>query len=69
MDSFLAVVFSLMLPFFLFTRHKNRLENLSALWLLPVLPGLCAASTGARVSEQCGEGVARYVFYVSSYLW
>ena len=68
-DSVLAVLFSLMLPFFLFTRHKHGIENLSGLWILPVVPGLCAASTAAAVSQTCSESAARHIFFVSGYLW
>jgi tellurite resistance protein TehA-like permease len=36
----------------MFTRHKNGLHTMSALWLLPVVPACVAANTAGVVASR-----------------
>ncbi|GAB4813146.1 hypothetical protein N2152v2_000192 [Parachlorella kessleri] len=60
---------SLLLPLHLFIRHQHSLDSVLGAWLLPAIPGLVAAASGALVAQSCSPAVSRQVLLGSVVLW
>lgn len=65
----LAVVICTGLPFIQFTRHVQSLEQMSAIWLLPLVTPVVTASSGGIVAEILPPSHARLTLIVSYVIW
>ncbi len=45
------------------------LDRLTAVWLLPVVPGVVASASGALVAQHCSAAAARRIILAGGYLW
>lgn len=58
---------SALVPYWLFTRHDVRLEHTFATWLMPVVPPMVSAATGAALIPHLPEGQAREAMLLACY--
>jgi C4-dicarboxylate transporter/malic acid transport protein len=69
-DVGLAVLCGLLVPIFMLTTHSHALESMSAVWLLPVVPGeVAAASGGLLLAVVQNQRLAQNIAFISMLLW
>ncbi|KQV66047.1 TDT family transporter [Rhizobium sp. Root1220] len=69
-DAALAIIAGFVIPFAMFTRHDHSLEQMSAIWLLPIVASeVAAASGGLLVTHVAGAGPQMTVLFASYVLW
>jgi len=69
-DAGLALVCGVAIPFMMFTRQKHAIEQMTAVWLLPVVAAEVAAVSGALLVPHLADQEAQLVVLVLSYvLW
>ena len=68
-DVALAVISVLLVPFFMFTAHQHSIEQMTAAWLLPIVPPEVTAASGGLLAQHLASAAAAAVIYVSYVLW
>ncbi|PWN46567.1 hypothetical protein IE53DRAFT_391258 [Violaceomyces palustris] len=68
-DVLLALVIAIGIPFVQFTRHSQSFDNITGVWLLPVVAPVVVASTGGVVASVLPPDHARLTITVSYILW
>ncbi|WP_157220643.1 TDT family transporter [Flavisphingomonas formosensis] len=70
LDAGLALLCGVAIPYMMFTRQEHRIDQMTAVWLLPVVAAEVAAASGGLLAPHlAGEG-ARYAMLILSYvLW
>lgn len=68
-DVALSVASGLVVPYLMFTRQDHRLDRMTAVWLLPIVPAEVAAASGGQVAAHVGLAAARTIVYTSYALW
>lgn len=68
-DSIIAVVISIGLPFLQFTRHTQSLDQITGIWLLPVVAPIVSAASGGIVAQLLPPEHARLTIIVSYIQW
>ncbi|WP_454851339.1 TDT family transporter [Rhizobium binxianense] len=68
-DAALAVLAGLAIPFAMFTRQDHAIEQMSAVWLLPVVASEVAAASGGLLLPHLAGGAQLQVLVVSYVLW
>lgn len=58
---------SALVPYWLFTRHDVRVEHTFATWLMPVVPPMVSAATGAALIPHLPAGQAREAMLLACY--
>ena len=59
-----------LIPHFMFTRHEHALNNMTAVWLLPVVAAEVAAASGGLLAPHLAGSQAQFLTLVASYvLW
>jgi C4-dicarboxylate transporter/malic acid transport protein len=59
-----------LIPYFMFTRHKHVLEQMTAVWLLPIVAAEVAAASGGLLAPHLSAAGAQFSTLVVSYvLW
>ena len=69
LDVFLSVLSCFGIPFVMFHVHELTLDKMTAVWLLPIVPPVVAASSGALVASVLSPSYALVVVAVSYMLW
>ncbi len=70
LDVAMAVACGVGIPYLMFTRQKHRIDEMTAIWLLPVVAAEVAAVTGGLLAPTLEGGGARFVVLTTSYaLW
>ncbi|KAN0065569.1 Plasma membrane sulfite pump involved in sulfite metabolism [Thecaphora frezii] len=70
LDSALALLVAIGLPFIQFTRHTQSLDNISGVWFLPIVTTVVAAATGATLASVLPDAAQARAVVVTSYiLW
>ncbi len=70
LDVALAMACGVGVPFLMFTRQRHSLEQMTAVWLLPVVAAEVAAVTGGSLLPHVAQGSAQWHVLVLSYvLW
>lgn len=64
-NSLIALVICIGLPFLQFTRHKQSIDNITGLWLLPVVTTIVSAASGGIVAQTLPPDHARLTLIVS----
>lgn len=64
-EAVVSVLICVGLPFLQFTRHKQKLDAITAVWLLPVVSTIVAGSSGGIVAEILSPSQARLTLTVS----
>ena len=65
LDVALTLASSFLIPFVMFHIHTHALESMTAVWLLPIVPTVVAAASGAYVAPLLAPGTAMIVITVS----
>ena len=68
-DAFISIVVGLLVPFYMFTNHKHSIEDMTAIWLLPIVPAEVAAASAGFLAPHVAPAVARYVIILGYALW
>jgi len=69
-DAFLAVCIGWLLPYLMFTVQKDhKLENMTAVWLLPIVASEVTASAGGMLAPYFANPMAEAILMVSYILW
>ncbi|WP_266104125.1 C4-dicarboxylate ABC transporter [Xanthomonas cassavae] len=70
MDVALALACGVGVPYLMFTRQQHRLQDMTALWLLPVVAAEVAAASGGPLAAQLADAQAQFIVTIASYaLW
>ena len=68
-DVVLSVLSGLVIPFLMFTSHDHRVENMSALWLLPIVPAEVAAASAGFLLPHVAIAMQQILLIVGTLLW
>jgi C4-dicarboxylate transporter/malic acid transport protein len=69
-DVAMALVCGTLVPFFMFTRQEHTIEQMTAVWLLPVVAAEVAAASGGLIIPSLTDPVSQYATLITSYiLW
>ena len=69
LDVAMSIVVGLMVPFYMFTSHKHSIEDMTAIWLLPIVPAEVAAASAGFLAAHVAPAVGRYVIILGYALW
>ena len=70
LDVALSIGCGVLLPYFMFTRQDHRMENMTAVWLLPIVAAEVAASSGGLLAPYLASAGDKFLTLVLSYvLW
>lgn len=70
LDAGLALACGLLVPFLMFTRQSHAIEQMTAVWLLPVVAAEVAAVSGGTLAPHLVEPSAQLAVLIASYaLW
>ncbi|BBP04265.1 C4-dicarboxylate ABC transporter [Sulfuriferula plumbiphila] len=69
-DALLALLCAVVLPYLMFTRQTHSIENMTAVWLLPIVAAeVTAASGGLLAPHLTDASSAVLIFFMSYILW
>ena len=69
-DVALSLGCGVLIPYLMFTRQEHRIDQMTAVWLLPVVAAEVAAATGGLLAPNLADGHAQFVTLITSYvLW
>lgn len=69
-DVAMSVACGVLIPYLMFTRHEHSLDNMTAVWLLPVVAAEVAAVSGAMLVPHIAGADSQFAILIVSYvLW
>ena len=68
-DAFLSIVVGLLVPFYMFTNQKHSIEDMTAIWLLPIVPAEVAAASAGFLAPHVAPAIGKYVIILGYGLW
>ncbi|ROM62626.1 C4-dicarboxylate ABC transporter [Pseudomonas brassicacearum] len=69
-DVAMSLACGVLIPFLMFTRQEHRIDQMTAVWLLPVVAAEVAAASGGLLAPHLADAHAQLVMLVTSYvLW
>ncbi|NDW06905.1 TDT family transporter [Jiella pacifica] len=69
-DVAMALGCGVVIPYFMFTRHEHRLDQMTAVWLLPVVAAEVAGASGGLLAPHLTDPAGQLVVLLTSYvLW
>ncbi|MBI4804753.1 MAG: TDT family transporter [Desulfovibrio sp.] len=69
-DVAMSLICGVLIPYLMFTRQEHVLDQMTAVWLLPVVAAEVAAVTGGMLAPLLAEAQAQFVTLIASYvLW
>ena len=70
LDVAMALTCGVLIPFMMFTRQDHRIDQMTAVWLLPVVAAEVAAASGGVLAPHLGDACAQFTLLITSYvLW
>jgi C4-dicarboxylate transporter/malic acid transport protein len=70
LDVAMSVACGVLIPFLMFTRQEHRIDQMTAVWLLPVVAAEVAAASGGLLAPHLADTHGQLVLLVTSYvLW
>lgn len=70
LDVAMSVACGVLIPFLMFTRQEHRIDQMTAVWLLPVVAAEVAAASGGLLAPHLADTHGQLVMLVTSYvLW
>jgi C4-dicarboxylate transporter/malic acid transport protein len=70
LDAALAIACGLLIPFMMFTRQSHSIDQMTAVWLLPVVAAEVAAVSGGLVAPHLADAHLQLTVLITSYvLW
>ncbi|WP_053147402.1 TDT family transporter [Pseudomonas sp. Pf153] len=69
-DVAMSLACGVLIPFLMFTRQEHRIDQMTAVWLLPVVAAEVAAASGGLLAPHLADAHAQLLMLVTSYvLW
>ncbi|MBD0706169.1 C4-dicarboxylate ABC transporter [Pseudomonas sp. Fig-3] len=69
-DVAMSLACGVLIPFLMFTRQEHRIDQMTAVWLLPVVAAEVAAASGGLLAPHLADAHSQLVMLVTSYiLW
>lgn len=68
-DAAFSVLVGLLVPFYMFTSHRHSLEDMTAIWLLPIVPAEVAAASAGFLLQHVSSSVGRPIIIIAYGLW
>ncbi|MFJ4141192.1 TDT family transporter [Pseudomonas sp. NPDC089734] len=69
-DVAMALACGVLIPFMMFTRQKHRIDQMTAVWLLPVVAAEVAAASGGLLAPHLTDASEQFTVLIASYvLW
>lgn len=70
LDVAMAMACGVLIPFVMFTRQEHSIDQMTAVWLLPVVAAEVAAVSGGVIAPYLGDASAQFTTLITSYvLW
>jgi C4-dicarboxylate transporter/malic acid transport protein len=70
LDVAMALACGVLIPFMMFTRQQHSIDQMTAVWLLPVVAAEVAAASGGAIAPHLAEAGAQFNMLITSYvLW
>lgn len=70
LDVAMALVCGVAIPFMMFTRQEHSIDQMTAVWLLPVVAAEVAAASGGLLAPHLADASAQFSVLITSYvLW
>ncbi|VVN66491.1 TDT family transporter [Pseudomonas fluorescens] len=70
LDVLMSVACGVLIPYLMFTRQEHSIDQMTAVWLLPVVAAEVAAASGGLLAPHLADAHAQLVVLVTSYvLW
>ncbi|WQG58376.1 TDT family transporter [Pseudomonas sp. RTB3] len=70
LDVAMALACGVLIPFMMFTRQEHSIDQMTAVWLLPVVAAEVAAASGGLLAPHLADAHSQWVMLVTSYvLW
>jgi len=70
LDVAMALVCGVAIPFMMFTRQEHSIDQMTAVWLLPVVAAEVAAASGGLLAPHLADASAQFGVLITSYvLW
>lgn len=70
LDVAMALACGVLIPFMMFTRQEHSIDQMTAVWLLPVVAAEVAAASGGAIAPHLADTSAQFTMMVTSYvLW
>lgn len=70
LDVAMSLACGVLIPYMMFTRQEHRIDQMTAVWLLPVVAAEVAAASGGLLAPHLADAHAQWVVLVTSYvLW
>ncbi len=68
-DAFISVAIGLLVPFYMFTNQRHSIEDMTAIWLLPIVPAEVAAASAGFLAQHVAPAMARHIVVLGYALW
>lgn len=69
-DVAMALTCGVLIPFMMFTRQAHSIDQMTAVWLLPVVAAEVAGASGGLLAPHLAEAASQFVVLITSYvLW
>jgi C4-dicarboxylate transporter/malic acid transport protein len=68
-DAFISVIIGLLVPFYMFTNQRHSIEDMTAIWLLPIVPAEVAAASAGFLAQHVAPAMARHIVILGYALW
>ncbi|MBB3797136.1 C4-dicarboxylate transporter/malic acid transport protein [Xanthomonas arboricola] len=69
-DVAMSLACGVLIPFMMFTRQQHSIDQMTAVWLLPVVAAEVAAASGGLLAPHLADTAAQYTVLITSYvLW
>nr|WP_028695439.1 TDT family transporter [Pseudomonas cremoricolorata] len=70
LDVAMALACGVLIPFMMFTRQEHSIDQMTAVWLLPVVAAEVAAASGGTIAPHLADISAQFTMLITSYvLW
>ena len=70
LDVAMSLAFGVLIPYMMFTRQEHSIDQMTAVWLLPVVAAEVAAASGGLLASHLTDSVAQFHVLITSYvLW
>lgn len=70
LDVAMALACGVLIPFMMFTRQQHSIDQMTAIWLLPVVAAEVAAVSGGLLAPHLAEASTQFIMLITSYvLW
>ncbi|MHB1646373.1 MAG: C4-dicarboxylate ABC transporter [Candidatus Acididesulfobacter diazotrophicus] len=68
-DAFISIIVGILVPFYMFTNQKHSIEDMTAIWLLPIVPAEVAAASAGFLAQHVSAAIGRHVIILGYALW